>query len=107
MKPVPRHELIREQSDRLLKELRNNTVNDPVHYANHERIPLEVDIMTDEFNNARKWDTCELCLSDLMKRLRIPKKLIVECVMQLESEGLVKMMAGGEWWKVMIDKTAK
>ena len=106
MKPVPRHELIREQSSRLLKELRNNTVNDPVHYANHERIPLKVDIMTDEFNNARKWDTCEICIADLMKKLSIPRKIIIECVKLLEQEGMVRMMSQGEWWKVMIFRSS-
>ena len=105
MKPVPRYTLIREQAERLLVELRENTVNDPHLYADYEGYEEGTDIYG-EYNRQRKWDSCELCLSHLMKRLQIPRKLIIACVELLESEGKVKKMSSGDWWKVMIDKTA-
>ena len=93
---------IRQQAAKLLQELRDNTVNDPFRYAEHEQPPEGTDIYG-EFNASRLWDSCEICLSDLMKKLSIPRKIIIECVTLLEQQGLVKMMSQGDWWKVYLN----
>ena len=101
MKPIPRNQIIQTHAARLLEFLRDNTVNDLIIYAKWEGIPDEVDIMTDEFNNSRLWDTCEIPLSKVMQRLSIPRKVIQECITLLEQQGLVKMMS--DWWKVYLN----